>query len=466
MLRVRKFSTKVIGAFKTDHSIELLNKNSALMKLLPSTFKAEKNELIQLYNPSIAIIGLGEKSKLTSQIVRNAAATATTKIKSQKSDTPIEIKFEDLIHNKAAAEGATIASYNYDLHKSQKNKKSVVAPKADHNDLNWNNGVILGDAQNMARRLQDTPANLLTPAIFVGLAQNELKGLKNVRVIVREREWVEQKGMGCFLSVSNGSLETPLKFLELHYNGGNIDDKPLGLVGKGVTFDSGGISIKPSSGMALMKGDMGGAAVTLSGFIAIAKLQLPINVVGLIPLTENMPSGTATKPGDLVKAMNGITVEVDNTDAEGRLILADALCYMQSFNPREIIEFSTLTGAMDVALGRGFAGVFSTNDELWSKLHKAGVKAGDEFWRMPFDDVYMEDIKSSVADLKNVGGRSAGACTAAIFLKEFVGDFSYAHVDIAGVMHHDKGSALLPSGMTGRPTRSLIEYAKLISKNQ
>jgi aminopeptidase len=222
----------------------------------------------------------------------------------------------------------------------------------------------------------------------------------------------------------------PLKFLELHYNGGDKGGKPLVLVGKGVTFDSGGISIKPSAAMAEMKGDMGGAACVFSSLWAINKLELKINVICLIPLTENMPSGKATKPGDVVKAGNGLTIEVDNTDAEGRLILCDALHYGTSFDPIAIVEMSTLTGAMVVALGECYAGVFTKSDFLAERLLKAGKAVDDEFWRMPMCDSYKPQLDSQVADLKNVGGKEGGSCTAAIFLQQFVGDYPYAHLGI------------------------------------
>ena len=304
----------------------------------------------------------------------------------------------------------------------------------------------------------NTPANLMTPTIFSDKAVQLLKGLPNVTVEVYEKNWVEAENMGAFLSVSRGSNE-PLKFLSISYQGSNSSENPIALIGKGVTFDSGGISIKPSTGMALMKADMGGAAVVLSAIHAIASKSLPVNVVAGIPLTENMPSGTATKPGDVVVARNGLSIEIDNTDAEGRLILADAINYIQdTYNPRCIVELSTLTGAMDVALGSGFAGVFSRSDTLWDKLNRAGISAGDKFWRMPMDKIYEELIMSDAADLKNAGPRQAGSCTAAIFLQNFVrGEVPFAHIDIAGVME-DKKSIF--NGLTGRPVRSIIEFVE------
>lgn len=309
-------------------------------------------------------------------------------------------------------------------------------------------------AQNLARSLAESPANIINPTSFSDKAVTLLEGTPKVSVRVHDREWAEVQGMGAFLSVSNGSDQPP-KFLELIYMNGPVDkiESPHILIGKGVTFDAGGISIKPSTDMAMMKGDMSGAASTLAAFKAAVDLNLPINLVALIPLTENLINGRATKPGDIVRAMNGKTIEVDNTDAEGRLILADAICYAcKNWTPSSVVEMSTLTGAMDVALGYHFAGVFTNSESLWDALESSGKKAGDPFWRMPLDDAYKSQIKSNVADLKNVGGRSGGACTAAIFLKEFIDksqDIPFAHVDIAGVMHKRSGPDFLASGMTG-----------------
>jgi cytosol aminopeptidase len=233
-------------------------------------------------------------------------------------------------------------------------------------------------------------------------------------------------------------------------------------VGKGVTFDAGGISIKPSAGMADMKGDMGGAATVLASFWAAASQRLPLHLVAVMPLTENLLNGRATKPGDLVRARNGMTIEVDNTDAEGRLILADAIHYVGTEYPQlqAIVELSTLTGAMDVALGNCYAGVFSNSDALWHALEEGGKDAGDPLWRMPLDPRYREQMKSRVADICNIGGRGGGACTAAIFLAQFLAEKTtpFAHIDIAGVFHvAGTGPA---SGMTGRPTRAIIEYLR------
>jgi aminopeptidase len=388
--------------------------------------------LMSLYDvlgtPVVGVVGLGEKDKLDAGVVRGAVSTAVRHLRQLDSKQDIRIELSDFGFPLEAAEGAMLATFSYDQFKKEKpGSLSILGSETTE----WKKGIMMGEAQNMARLLMETPANHMNPTLFAEHAQKVFEGIPNVELIVRERSWVEKEKMGAFLSVSNGSKnDQPLKFLEIHYRNGG-DEQPVALVGKGVTFDTGGISLKPSKGMAMMKGDMGGAACVLSAMWAIASLQIPKNVSCFIPLTENMPSGSATKPGDVIVARNGLSIEVDNTDAEGRLILADAIHYASSFQPKAIIELSTLTGAMDVALGSVYAGVFSNSDTLWHQLQIAGEKTGDRFWRMPLDEEYKKQISSTVADLKNVGDGSAGSCTAAIFLKEFIpkdSKIQFAHI--------------------------------------
>lgn len=259
------------------------------------------------------------------------------------------------------------------------------------------------------------------------------------------------------------------KLLEIHYLGGaNTNDSPLVFVGKGVTFDSGGISLKPSSGMDAMRADMGGAATVCSAIVTAAALNLPLNIIGLAPLCENMPSGKANKPGDVVRAKNGKTIQVDNTDAEGRLLLADALCYAHNFNARAIVNAATLTGAMDVALGSAATGVFTNSSWLWAHLYEASILTGDRVWRMPLFEHYTKQVTDCpLADLSNIGkySRAGGACTAAAFLKEFVTASHWAHLDIAGVMSNKDEVPYLRKGMAGRPTRTLVEFAARLSQD-
>ena len=259
--------------------------------------------------------------------------------------------------------------------------------------------------------------------------------------------------MGGLLGVAKGSTQPP-KFIVLTYCGGG--DKNVGLVGKGLTFDSGGLSLKPSGKMEEMKGDMSGGAAVIAAMEAIAKLKPKINVTGLIPATENMPGGSAQKPGDVLKPMNGKTVEVINTDAEGRLILADALCYANELKLSPVVDIATLTGACMVAFGSVCSGVFANNQDAADTLLKASLATGEKMWQMPMFEEYKEQIKSNVADIKNVGGRWGGAITAAQFLAEFIGDTPWVHIDIAGTFYAEKDDGYLVKGATGVAVRTLI----------
>ncbi|KAK4333894.1 Cytosol aminopeptidase family, catalytic domain-domain containing protein [Rhodotorula toruloides] len=434
--------------------------------------------------------GEGEENALKEQ-ARKAAAVATHALKAASSKS---FAIDPLDSPHSAAVGATLASFVWNLKTTSEAKAklepveiSLLGDKAEPSlesekakdgriQLDWETGKVYGEAQNLARVLMETPANRMTPTIFCETAKKQFQGVENVSMEAHDLKWAEEKKMGSFISVSRGSDE-PLRFLELRYNGAaNKDEAPLAFVGKGITFDSGGISLKPGAGMKEMRADMGGAATTLSAAWAIAKLKIPINLVLCIPLTENMPSGKATKPGDVVVASNGVTIEVDNTDAEGRLALADALYYASSqYKPHTVVDVATLTGAMMIALGNQFTGVFTNSDSLWSELDAAGSAERDRVWRMPLDEGYMPQINYTGMDLCNTGGRLGGSCTAAIFLKRFVdglivdgsdnenqdGLIRWAHLDIAGVMdlaRSDGGYNL--GGMTGRPVRTLIEFAR------
>ncbi|KAG0199724.1 bleomycin hydrolase [Mortierella sp. GBA30] len=452
----------------------------------------------------VAVVGLGSPgtSAAAKDRVRAAVAAGVKALKAQEAK---DIGIAGMGHDQAAAEGAHLGLYNFNMFKTGKKgikseiKVSALDLESPDEVTAFEHGSIQAKAQNLARILMETPSNHMTPTLFAERFVKEVESLglddSKLKVVVRDQAWAEEMKMGAFLSVSRGTQE-PLRFLEIQYNGGKVGDKPLAFVGKGVTFDSGGISIKPSANMGAMKGDMGGAATVAGAVWGIAALNLPINVVAGIPLCENMPSGTATKPGDVVTSMSGKTIEVDNTDAEGRLILADALTYIsKTYQPHTLVDLATLTGAMVVALGDAFAGVFSSSDSLWSELHAAGEEAHEAFWRMPLHSAYLSQITTNtVADLINTGGRSAGSCTAAIFLREFVhgverddgfaeaegesstevgqpleaenlkaGSVRYAHIDIAGVMDTTSNSGYHAKGMTGRPSRALIEFAKKLS---
>jgi aminopeptidase len=378
----------------------------------------------------------------------------------------------------AAAEGARMGLHRYDDLKTDAAKKprSVrlellggdAASRAD--EAAWDRGVARGEAVCIARALADTPANHLTPAIYAQRIERLFADVPGVRVVVHDEAWVQEQRMGLLWAVAKGSDEPP-RLVEIHYDGlagggADIDDAPIAFVGKGVTFDSGGIDIKPAANMGLMRGDMGGSAAVVAALWGIAKLNLRCRVIGVLPLAENMPSGRAIKPADVVVSRAGLTVEIDNTDAEGRLLLADALTYVQdTYMPSDVIDVATLTGAIDVALGAAATGFFTNCQDVWEHFEVIGRSTGELFWKMPLLKVYEKDLASDLADIKNcASGRSGGACTAAAFLHRFVTVKRWAHLDIAGGMHSSKDSGYTTKGMTGIPTRSLIAYAEMRDK--
>lgn len=470
----------VLGAYHSEKGENI--------KLSPTAQKFDDNlsgklrELIEIagvrkgkarvfYNVSpefkaVSVVGLGdgclgynelEEIHEGKETVRTAAAVGCRSL-----EDVTDVYVEDLGDAEAAAEGATLGIWKYQENKNKEKQTKIPAVhfyNEDGENKNWTNGVIKAEAQNLARRLTDTPSNLMTPTIFAQNAQQVLSSL-GVDVKVHDKEWAQQQKMGSFLSVTQGSVEPPL-FLEMCYNGGSKDDNPVVFVGKGITFDTGGISLKKAEGMDEMRGDMGGAACVVATLQAIAKLKLPINVVGLIPLCENMPSGSATKPGDVVKAMNGKSVLINNTDAEGRLILADGLCYAAQFKPKFTLDIATLTGAMRIALGGAAVGVFSNSTALWEEIRKAGEITGDRVWRFPLWNHFTKRVTDFPSvDVCNIAkGSGGGACTAAAFLKEFAPEGSWLHLDIAGVagLMGPDDLPYLYKGMTGRPTRTLIQ---------
>ncbi|KGL81383.1 Cytosol aminopeptidase, partial [Tinamus guttatus] len=425
--------------------------------------------------PSVVVVGLGKKNAGVNdqenwnedkENIRAAVAVGCRQI--QDLEIP-RVEVDPCGDAQAAAEGAVLGLHEYNELKQK--KKTVVTPQL-HGSAEgeaWQRGVLYAEGQNLARYLMEAPANFITPTKFAECIEQKLRGFSStVKVHVRTESWIATQEMGAFLSVAKGSAEPPV-FLEIHYSGAaNTNDSPLVFVGKGVTFDSGGISLKPSSGMDAMRADMGGAATICSAIVTAAALKLPLNIVGLAPLCENMPSGKANKPGDVVRAKNGKTIQVDNTDAEGRLLLADALCYAHSFNARAIVNAATLTGAMDVALGSAATGVFTNSTWLWTHLYEASILTGDRVWRMPLFEHYTKQVTDcALADLSNVGkySRAGGACTAAAFLKEFVRAPHWAHLDIAGVMANKDEVPYLRKGMAGRPTRTLVELAARLARD-
>jgi leucyl aminopeptidase len=325
-------------------------------------------------------------------------------------------------------------------------------------------GKLVAEATNLARDMVNEPANYMTPGQMAEAAK-EIAGKYNLEFKVFDREDMEAMGMGALLGVAKGSNQPP-KLITLSYKGDKRSEKAVGFLGKGITFDSGGISIKPSEGMNEMKDDMAGAATVMTAVVAIAQLKPKINVTAVVPATENLPSGTALKPGDILKAMNGKTIEVVNTDAEGRLILADALSYAQKLGLSSLIDLATLTGACRVALGTLYSGVFSNDQDLADKVLKAAKGTGEKMWQMPMPEEYKEQIKSEIADVKNIGNRYGGAITAALFLAEFAANTPWVHIDIAGTASSTKESGYIVKGATGVGVRTLVELALSEAKSQ
>ncbi|MDR0577282.1 MAG: leucyl aminopeptidase [Candidatus Accumulibacter sp.] len=313
-------------------------------------------------------------------------------------------------------------------------------------------GLAIGEGVALARTLGDLPGNVCTPAHLAEAAQR-IAGEHRLDCDILEQADMEALGMNALLSVAKGSRQSP-KFIAARYRGGPPDGKPIVLIGKGITFDSGGISLKPGEGMDEMKFDMCGAASVLGTLDAAARMRLPINLAALAPCVENLPGGAAGKPGDIVTSLSGQTVEILNTDAEGRLVLCDALTYAERLKPQAVIDVATLTGACVIALGHVASGLFANDDELAGALLAAGDAAFDRAWRMPLWDDYQEQLKSNFADMANVGGRPAGSVTAACFLSRFAGKFAWAHLDIAGTAWKSGAD----KGATGRPVPLLTHY--------
>ena len=311
----------------------------------------------------------------------------------------------------------------------------------------------ISQGMSLARDLGNLPGNVCTPAYIARQARELGKGQKRIRVTVLEESDMKKLKMGSLLSVSAGSRQ-PAKLIALEYRGASAKEQPIALVGKGVTFDSGGISLKPGGAMDEMKYDMCGAASVLGTLKAVAQMELPINVVGIVPATENMPDGIATKPGDIVTSMSGQTIEVLNADAEGRLILCDALTYAAKFKPRYVIDIATLTGACIVALGKIPSAVLGNNNTLINNLIKSGQQIEDKVWELPLWDEYQDQLKSNFADMANIGGRDAGTITAACFLSRFTRDYKWAHLDIAGTAWKSGDD----KGATGRPVPLLTQF--------
>lgn len=475
----------------THYEGEGLNKQDAAVidKLLGGSvrelvqtkeFEGKANESLLFHTQGkvparrLLLIGLGKKKDLTLDVIRQALGQAAKRVRQAKVDSftvavPVVIPkgYSPVEVAQAMTEGAILGGYQFTTYRTTDDSvgKDVgqMTLLAQHKNQvrqlaeGIRRGVATAEATVFVRDLCNHPSNVMTPVRIANEAKSIAKSEALTLKILEQKE-MEQLGMGALLGVARGSHEPP-KFIILEYNGAKKkDERPVVLVGKTITFDTGGISLKPAENMEHMKADMTGGAEVLASIRAAARLKLPLRLISILPVAENMPGGRAMKPGDIVKTLSGKTVEVQNTDAEGRLILADALAYAQRYNPAALVDIATLTGACVVALGQFAIGMFGTDQKLKEQVRKSGLKAGERVWEMPLWDEYFEQLRSDVADMRNIGGRGGGMITAALFLSKFTGDCSWVHLDIASTDWSERERAYIPKGPTGTGTRLLIQY--------
>ena len=441
------------------------------------------NEVVTVYTPSqsvgkVIVVGLGPAEKLDGEKLRQAAANGIRAAAKGKTKTVASFVFGTgaspvaLLEAAASiAEGAVLANYSYEVLKSKREGKTLAelilvcaGPEAlCMVEQGIKRGVAMAEAANLARNLVNAPANHMTPTHMAEMAQ-QIAAECGLQCEILERSDMERLGMGALLGVARGSAESP-KLIVLRYDG-NPGGDTMAFVGKGLTFDSGGISIKPADGMHLMKNDMAGGAAVLGAMQAIGRLKPRVNILGIVPATENMPSGGALKPGDVITAMTGKTIEIISTDAEGRLILADSVAYAVKLGAKKIVDIATLTGACGVALGSVYSALITNCDRLAQDLQAAAATTGERFWPMPNHDEYREMIKSPVADIKNSGGRMGGVMTGGLFIGEFVGETAWAHLDIAPTAFTESEKHYQPKGATGVATRTLAALALLWGANK
>jgi len=472
----------VAAVFESKHlspTADLLDKTSGgyIRKVLRrGDLLGKSGQTLLLHHvPNIAaervlLVGCGKSGEFGDRQYREAVTAALRKVQETGAADAVitlpEIPLKERDHYwkvRQATEIAHAVIYRFEETKSKKDttprplrKLSYLTSgrsdsKAAEKAIQHGSAIAAGSA--LAKDLGNLPPNICTPTYLAEQARAIARGQRNLKVSVLDQKQMEKLGMGSLLSVARGSQEPP-RLIVLEYSGGKKGDKPHVLVGKGITFDSGGISIKPAPAMDEMKFDMCGAASVLGTLKACTEMALPLNVIGIVPACENLPSGTANKPGDVVTSMAGLTIEILNTDAEGRLILCDALTYAERYQPRAVIDIATLTGACVIALGKHASGLLTNHAQLGTQLQKAGQYSGDRVWELPLWEEYQEQLKSNFADVANVGGRDAGTITAACFLARFTKKYHWAHLDIAGTAWLS-GEA---KGSTGRPVPLLTQY--------
>mgnify|MGYP000559476079 CR=1 FL=1 len=445
---------------------------SKSIKTLGIESEAGKSFILPLTDTNfsrILLLGFGNQKEISNDTLRKNAKALASQIK----DTNIKhlsialdkaslSKEQQILFTKSCINEIENTQYSFDQFKSKKSPESALT----HVDFHCENEAqedlqatcslaeALSKGVNTAKDLGNLPGNICTPSYLADQAEALAKSSKNFKVSILEESDLEELNMGAFLSVSKGSSE-PGKLIVLEYQGGTKNEAPHMLVGKGITFDSGGISLKPGAQMDEMKYDMCGAASVMGTMTAIAQLQPKLNIVSIIASAENMPAGNASKPGDIVTSASGQTIEILNTDAEGRLVLCDALTYAEKYKPASVVDIATLTGACIVALGHSTSAVMGNNDQVINELLEAGKETDDKAWQLPIWDDYQELIDSPFADMQNIGGKGAGSITAACFLSRFAKEFPWAHLDIAGTAWVSGGKN---KGATGRPVPMLLQY--------
>lgn len=399
----------------------------------------------------ILVVGFGKKEEFDPDKLRQATGKAIKKaIQMEAKTVAFEYTGVDFCYGEQFTYGVQIADYTFDKYKTEKDKH-VETVYVNANEEAIRRAEKITKAMKVSRDLANEPAQYATPSKLAEIAQS--LGLETK---IYEKEDCEKMGMGAYLAVAKGSAQPP-KFIHMKYSTPN-PRKKIAIIGKGICFDSGGLDIKPAASMLTMKDDMSGAACVIGVMSAMKEFAPDVEVHGIIAACENMPGCSAYKPGDILTAKNGKTIEVDNTDAEGRLTLADALCYADELGVDEIIDLATLTGACMVALGNQAAGIVGNNDELVKRIIKTAKECGERYWELPMYEEYKESLKSSVADMQNTGSRWGGASTAGLFLKEFVEKTNWAHIDIAGVAYFDKAQGEFIKGSTGAGVRAMINY--------
>ncbi len=429
----------------------------------------------------VLLIGLGAKADSSPEKIRQGAGRAMQLVTERKLGQatfalPLGAKDSDgVAHLQATAEGILLASYRYDRFLGEKARESRKLPKSvallidnTRDKLACESALVRAQkicrAVMLARDLVNAPGNVKSPTYLAEQARAAADESSLQCKILGQEELVKE-GFGALLGVAQGSVREPL-LIVLEHRGGKKGEAPIALIGKGVVFDAGGISLKPADKMDEMKMDMAGGAAVIGTMLAAALLEIPVNLVGIVPAVENLPSGTAYRPGDILTSLSGQTIEVLNTDAEGRLILADALTYAKRYEPKLVIDLATLTGACIIALGHHATAVLGNDQKLVQSLLNAGDESGERLWQLPLWDDYDQQIKSDVADVKNTGGRPAGTITAAAFLKKFAKDYRWAHLDIAGTAWRDQNQPYIPKGGTGVGVRLLIAFLQKLAREQ